>query len=81
MTEPTPSTERSTSPSRRLPAKRLPALRWIRRAPAATFALAIVLVVVLTVAALALANPGHRVGPVRPANPPVGQGDTLPVGP
>lgn len=60
--------------------KRSPVLRWIRRAPAATFALAVVLVVVLTVAVLALANPGHRVGPVQPANPPVGQGETLPAG-
>lgn len=61
--------------------RRSPVLRWVRTAPLATFALAVALVVVLTVAVVALANPGHRVGPVRPASPPVGQTDQLPAGP
>ena len=61
--------------------RRSPVVRAIRRAPLATFALAVLVVVALTVAVLALANPGHRVGPVRLASPPVGQGDALPAGP
>lgn len=58
-----------------------PVLRWLRRSPLATFALAVVLAVVVVVAVLVVANPGHQVGPVRPATPPVGQGEPLPAGP
>lgn len=61
--------------------RRSPVLRWVRTAPAVTFALTVVLVVALTLAVVVLVNPGHRVGPVRPAAPPVGQGEVLPAGP
>ena len=50
-------------------------LAWIRGASRLTFALAVLAVVVVTVALLVVLNPGHRVGPVQPAVPAVGQGD------
>jgi len=50
-----------------------PVLRWIRHASRVTFALAVLAVVVVTVALLLVLNPGHRVGPVQPASPAVGE--------
>jgi hypothetical protein len=53
-------------------------VRWIRSSSTAAYA-AIVLAVVTALLLLAvLANPGERVGPVRPADPPVG-GPGLPA--
>jgi len=50
-----------------------PVLRWIRGASRLTFALAVLAVVVVTIAVLLVVNPGHRVGPVQPASPAVGE--------
>ena len=66
---------------RAVSARRPPTLRWLRRASLATFVLAAILVVAITDAALVVANPGHRVGPVRPATPPVGPDAELPAVP
>lgn len=52
--------------------RRSPVARWLRRLPTAAFAALVVALVVLVVAVLLLVNPGHRVGPVEPARPPVG---------
>ncbi len=68
-----PSAPERQRPPRRAPAS--PVLVWIRGASRLTFALAVLAVVVITVAVLVVLNPGHRVGPVRPAVPAVGQGD------
>ena len=56
-----------------------PAIAALRRLPALVWAAALVGVVVLALVVLAVANPGERVGPVRPAAPPVG-GPDLPAG-
>lgn len=56
-----------------------PVVLALRRLPALVWAAVLVGVVVLAVLVLAVANPGERVGPVRPAAPPVG-GPDLPSG-
>lgn len=56
---------------------RSPVARWLRRLPAGAFAALVLAIVVLVVAVLVVVNPGHRVGPVEPARPPVG-GRVLP---
>jgi hypothetical protein len=53
------------------------AARWVEALPAAAYAAAVGAVLVLLVLAVAILNPGERVGPVRPTTPPVG-GSTLP---
>ncbi len=52
--------------------------RWIRGLSLAAYAGLLVAVVAVFVLATALVNPGERVGPVRPADPPVG-GPGLPA--
>mgnify|MGYP001159183631 FL=1 len=52
---------------------RSPVLALLRSLPRATFALAVAVAVVVAVAVLVVANPGARLGPVRPASPPVGR--------
>ena len=68
-----PSAPERPHPPRR--ASTSPVLVWIRTTSRLTFALAVLAVVVVTVALLLILNPGHRVGPVQPAVPAVGQGD------
>jgi hypothetical protein len=55
-----------------------PVLAWIRRARTRAFVAAVVVVVLLALALAAATNAGHRVGPVRPAVPPVGGPDLPP---
>ena len=60
------------------PGSRPPFARWLRGVPAWAFAAAVVGLVALTVVVLLAVNPGHRLGPVQPARPPVG-GPGLPA--
>lgn len=55
-----------------------PVVLALRRLSAPAWAAIVVGLVVLALLVLAVANPGERVGPVRPASPPVG-GSELPT--
>jgi len=55
-----------------------PVPRALRALPPVVFGALVALVVSLVFVAVVLANPGHRVGEVRPASPPVG-GQELPA--
>lgn len=68
MTEPAPARRRAASP----------VVRWIRGLSQAAYAGLLVAVVVALLLVAVLVNPGERVGPVRPADPPVG-GPGLPA--
>ena len=57
---------------------RSPVVRWILRLPQGVYAALIVGVLILLVLVTVAINPGERVGPVRPADPPVG-GPGLPA--
>ena len=52
-------------------------VRRVRRLGAWTWAALVVGALVVGVLLVALVNPGHRIGPVQPADPPVG-GTALP---
>lgn len=52
-------------------------VRGIRRLGAWAWAAVVVGAILVGLLVVALANPGHRVGPVQPADPPVG-GTALP---
>lgn len=62
-------------PTRR---RRSPVVRWILGLSQAAYAALLVGIVVVLLLAAVLANRGERVGPVRPADPPVG-GPGLPA--
>ncbi len=70
-----------TAPSGRAPTRRraTPVVRWIRGLSQAAYAGLLVLLVAVLLLLAVLVNPGERVGPVRPAAPPVG-GPGLPAG-
>jgi hypothetical protein len=55
-----------------------PVVRWIRGLSQGAYAAVLVAVVVALLLLAVIANPGDRVGPVRPADPPVG-GPGLPA--
>ena len=55
-----------------------PVVRWIRGLPQVVYAALLVAIVVVLLLVAVLVNPGERVGPVRPADPPVG-GPDLPA--
>lgn len=57
---------------------RAPLVRWIRGLPQWLYAAVIVAAVVVLLLVAMVLNPGERVGPVRPASPPVG-GPDLPA--
>lgn len=57
---------------------RSPVVRWILGLPQGLYVALILGVLVLLVLVTVLVNPGERVGPVRPADPPVG-GPGLPA--
>lgn len=50
-----------------------PVIRALRALPRSTFAAAVFVLVAVALLVLVLVNPGERVGPIEPANPPVGQ--------
>lgn len=56
-----------------------PVVRWIRGLSQAAYAGLLVLLIAVLLLLAILVNPGERVGPVRPADPPVG-GPGLPAG-
>lgn len=78
MPEPAPAPPAgpaSAAGPRRRPA---PVVRWIRGLSQAAYAGLLVLVIVLLLLVAVLSNPGEEVGPVKPADPPVG-GPGLPA--
>ena len=54
--------------------------RWLRSLPQGVYVALVVGVLVLLLLAAVLLNPGERVGPVRPAPPPVGGQDAVAEG-
>lgn len=70
--EPTPPP--APAPRRR----RTPVVRWIRGLSQAAYAGVLLAVIIVLLLAAVLVNRGDRVGPVQPANPPVG-GPGLPA--
>lgn len=67
--KPTPASGRGSRP---------PFVRWLRGLPSWAFAAAVLVLVALALVVLLVVNPGHRMGPVQPARPPVG-GPGLPA--
>ncbi|HEY4377461.1 MAG TPA: hypothetical protein VGM93_09890 [Acidimicrobiales bacterium] len=49
-------------------------VRWLAGLAGWAYALLVVAAVAVVVVVGALANPGHEVGPIQPARPPVGHG-------
>lgn len=65
----------SAPPSEGRPLARRPSpARWLIGLPTWSYALLVVVAVAVVLLVGAVANPGHRVGPIRPAHPPVGHG-------
>lgn len=73
--DPADASAATATGSRRGPA---PIARWIRGLPQGLYAGLLVAIVVVLLLVAVLVNPGERVGPVRPADPPVG-GPGLPA--